>query len=466
MARGKGQEVIPSAKRLIRSLRDMGYDFATAVADLVDNSIEAGATKITIDVEFNGDDSWVRIADNGIGMGLEQLQEAMRYGSEREYDGEKDLGKFGLGLKTASMSQCQRMIVASRGNKQQKEIHAYSWDMDHVDATNRWEILKVDKRELKFVLNGYLDDTTGTVVFWQRLDRILGYKHPYGENAKKRLNGMCREVEQHLAMVFHRFLAGEVPGKKFQIILNGNLVQPWDPFARNEQNTKKMDPIHLHLEYEGRGGLVTLEPFVLPHQDQFSSRDAFNHTSGPNKWNRQQGFYIYRANRLIQSGGWSGLRTIDEHTKLARIAISFSPHLDEAFKINVAKMRVQLPAQLRDQIETETAPVVRIARHTYDNANKKPVASPPHSSPQPAPGQNLTPPGTPSPAPPPASPFPTRPASSPVPGISNPPSAGAPSTPARFWTFDELQTRLESLAEPDEKPVLLKLLEKLRKTIG
>lgn len=465
MVRGKGQEVIPSAKRLIRSLRDMGYDFATAVADLVDNSIEAGATKIIIDVEFNGDDSWVRIADNGIGMELAQLQEAMRYGSEREYDGEKDLGKFGLGLKTASMSQCQRMVVASRGNKQQKEVHAYSWDMDHVDATNKWEILKVNKRELKFVLNGHLDDTTGTVVFWQRLDRILGYRHPYGEHAKRRLADMCREVEQHIAMVFHRFLAGEVPGKKFQIMLNGNLVQPWDPFARNEQNTKKMEPIHLHLEHEGRAGLVTLEPFVLPHQDHFSSRDAFNRTSGPNKWNRQQGFYIYRANRLIQSGGWSGLRTIDEHTKLARIAISFSPHLDEAFKINVAKMRVQLPTQLRDQIENETAPVVKLARYTYDNANKKPAASPSHPSPHPASGQNFTPSGAASPAPTPVSPVPTRPASPPVPGTGNQPS-GTPSAPARFWTLDELQAKLELLADPDEKPVLLKLLEKLRKTMN
>lgn len=439
----------------------MGYDFATAVADLIDNSIEAGATKIAIDVEFNGDDSWVRIADNGIGMRLDQLQEAMRYGSEREYDGEKDLGKFGLGLKTASMSQCQCMVVASRGNKQQKEIHAYSWDMEHVDATNRWEILKVDKRELKLVLNGHLDDTTGTVVFWQRLDRILGYRHPYGEHAKKRLADMCREVEQHLAMVFHRFLAGEVPGKKFQITLNGNLVQPWDPFARNEQNTQKMDPIHFHLEHEGRAGLVTLEPFVLPHQDHFSSRDAFNRSSGPNKWNRQQGFYIYRANRLIQSGGWSGLRTIDEHTKLARIAISFSPHLDEAFKINVAKMRAQLPAQLRDQIETETAPVVRIARHTYDNANKKPSTSP-----HPASGQNSTRSDANSPAPTPAGSFPARPANPIAASSGNQPTAGTPSASARFWTLDELQVRLESLAEPDEKPVLLKLLEKLRKTIG
>jgi anti-sigma regulatory factor (Ser/Thr protein kinase) len=166
MSYGNGQEVIPSAKRLIRSLRDMGYDFPTAVADLIDNSIEAGATHVTVDVEFDGDNSWVRITDNGLGMSLSQLQEAMRYGSEREYDTEKDLGKFGLGLKTASMSQCQRLSVVSRSNPKLKEIFAYCWDLDHVDATNKWEIVRIDRKSLKFILDGYLANTTGTVVFW------------------------------------------------------------------------------------------------------------------------------------------------------------------------------------------------------------------------------------------------------------------------------------------------------------
>lgn len=454
MARTRNQEVIPSAKRLIRSLRDMGYDFSTAVADLIDNSVEAGATQVIIDVEFDGDNSWVRIADNGIGMSLEQLQEAMRYGSEREYDGEKDLGKFGLGLKTASMSQCQRMIVASRNNVQQREVHAYSWDMDHVDTTNKWEIVKVSKRELKFVLNHHLNTLTGTVVFWQKLDRILGYKHPYGEMAKKRLSEMCRALEQHLAMVFHRFLAGEVPGKKLQIILNGNRIEHWDPFARNEVKTQALDAIPLHIEHEGKAGMVILEPYILPHQDLFSSKDAFNHASGPNKWNRQQGFYIYRANRLIQSGGWSGLRTLDEHTKLARISISFSPHLDDAFKINVAKMRVQLPGQIREKIETATSRVIKLARHTYDNGNKGAPPYSTHPTPPPVPVSTGINPRVSIPS------EPTTPTTS---FSSN--STTPSSQTNKLWTLDELQQKLEMLAEPEEKPVVVKVLERLRKNI-
>lgn len=361
----KGHEVIPGARRLIMSLRDMGYDFAQAVADIVDNSIEAGASLVTIDVEFDGDNSWVRIADNGKGMKPDQLREAMRYGSERDY-GDDDLGKFGLGLKTASMSQCQCLSVASRWNSDRANIAAYSWDLDHIQKTNRWEILPIEDRDLGPAIRQPLKDTTGTVVLWQRLDRILGYKHPYGEMARKQLSQMCREIEQHLSMVFHLFLSGQASRRKLRILVNGNEVTPWDAFCQSEPKTKKLQPIRLQVEHEGVHGEVLLQPYVLPHQDDFSSPEAFRLASGPNNWNQQQGFYIYRANRMIQSGGWSNLRAPDEHTKLARVVVSFSPVLDEAFKINVAKMRVQLPAKIRDDVKNAIVPVTKLAREVYD----------------------------------------------------------------------------------------------------
>jgi hypothetical protein len=357
-------EVIPSAKRIIKSLRDLGYDFSQAVADIIDNSIEADATVVEVKVEFDGDDSWVRISDNGNGMKPDQLQEAMRYGSERDYDSD-DLGKFGLGLKTASMSQCQRLSVASRTSNR-KDMVAYSWDLDHIEKTNRWEILPVGPGALWRTLLHPIKDRSGTVVLWQRLDRVLGFKHPYGEAARKRLSQMCRDLEVHLAMVFHRFLSGELPGKKLRILLNGHEIKPWDPFCKREPKTRKLPPIRLKVEHEGRAGKVVVVPFILPNQESFSTPDAFRHASGPANWNQQQGFYIYRAGRMIQSGGWSNLHAPDEHMKLARIALSFSPELDEAFKINVAKMRVQLPAQIRDAVKDAIAPVRKLAREVYD----------------------------------------------------------------------------------------------------
>lgn len=435
MAINRGHEVIPSARRLIRSLRDMGYDFASAVADLIDNSIEAKATSVAVDVEFDGDDSWVRIADNGRGMTTAELKEAMRYGAERDYE-DDDLGKFGLGLKTASMSQCQRLSVASRVSKDRADIAAFCWDLEHIDKTNRWEILALDRNGLGPTIRESLKERTGTVVLWQRLDRILGFKHPYGEFARKRLLSMCRELEEHLGMVFHRFLAGEARSRPFKILVNGNVVEPWDPYARKEPQTQELQPITLQVEQDGVVlGDVLVEPFVLPHQDKFSSLVAHGKTSGPRKWNRQQGFYIYRAGRMIQSGGWSNLRTIDEHTKLARVAISYPTKLDEAFKINVAKMRVQLPQTLRDGMEKAIGPVVRIADKTYRNASKK--AGNQSGA---LPDANATARGV----------------------KANPDLSGAKQDAPRAWTFDELAAELATAATKKEKPVIRNVVSRVR----
>jgi hypothetical protein len=240
--------------------------------------------------------------------------------------------------------------------------------LKHIERTNRWEILSTERDEaLGLIVRRPLGEGTGTVVVWQRLDRILGYKYPYGEMARKRLSQICREIEVHLGMVFHRFMMGEIKGKRIKLRLNGNEIKPWDPFCRNETKTRKLQPLSLRVEQEGgTSGSFRLEPYVLPHQDDFSSADAFRTASGPANWNQQQGFYVYRGGRMIQSGGWCGLRAPDEHMKLARIALSFSPKLDELFKINVAKMRVQLPSQSREETREALLPSTKAARAAYD----------------------------------------------------------------------------------------------------
>lgn len=432
-----GNEIIPSARRLIKSLRDLGYDFVSAVADLIDNSIEAGASLVEIDVEFDGDDSWVRIADNGKGMTPAELREAMRYGVERKYEKEA-LGKFGLGLKTASLSQCQRLSVASRTNPDRADITAYCWDLAHIEKTDRWEIIPLVRNYLNPAIRDPLKKSTGTVVLWQRLDRILGYKQPYGEMARKRLLSLCRDMEKHLAMVFHRFLSGAIPKKKIKILINGNPINPWDPFVSSEKKTKELSPVILNIEHDGVSGVIKLEPYVLPHQDDFSSQDAFRQASGPANWNQQQGFYIYRAGRLIQSGGWCRLRTADEHTKLARVALSFSPTLDEAFKINVAKMRVQLPAQIREEIDLAIRPVVKIARDVYDRPSSRPSAK---SATKPSKG--------------------TTGSTAPTPANSRQGKEQFPNSDIqRLWTIDEFQFRLNDVAEPEERPIISRVFDR------
>jgi Histidine kinase-, DNA gyrase B-, and HSP90-like ATPase len=364
-----GVESIPGARRLIKSLRDMGYEFEAAVADLVDNSITARASTVRINAQWAGSDSFVSIADNGIGMSAHELREALRFGSERDYD-DDDLGKFGLGLKTASLSQCKRLVVASRQSETRAEINAYCWDLTHIEATNRWEILPIRSADLPDIARIHLKETTGTVVIWQQLDRILGYSNPEGEPARKRLIEMCGKLEEHVAMVFHRFLENKVRGKRLAIYINENKVTPWDPFVANEPRRKVLDPISLRVDGHGGRSDVVFEPYVLPAQSMFSTPEAHKRASGPNQWNRQQGFYIYRSDRLIQSGGWSNIRTLDEHLKLARIAVYFSPKLDEEFKINVPKMKVAFPAEIRADVERGVKLWTRVADETYRKANK------------------------------------------------------------------------------------------------
>jgi len=363
------EEVIPSAKRLINSLRSLGYEFPTAVAELIDNSIEADATEVFIKVEFDGENSWMMIADNGRGMSAEKLKEAMRFGSASVYN-EKSLGKFGLGLKTASFSQCKHWLVATKSDSQDNEIISFKWDLDHVNRTDRWEILPIKKNNLNPVIKDYLQNKTGTVIFWQRLDRILEYENPNTERARKKLINMCRDLEEHLAMVFHRFLMGEVTGKKPRIFLNENEILPWDPYVRNEKATKELEVIRIPLEHEGVHGEVVIEPYILPPSKAFSTPQTHSKASGPKKWNQQQGFYIYRNDRMIQSGGWCHFRTYDEHTKLARFALNFSSKIDGAFKINISKMYVSLPPQIRKEIEDKIQPLISRAREIYDNDEK------------------------------------------------------------------------------------------------
>ncbi len=357
--------VIPSARRLMESLRDIGYELPSAVADLVDNSVDAGATRVEITVGFEGADSWIRIADNGTGMSTARMNEAMRYGSDRDYAA-NDLGKFGLGLKTASLSQCERLTVATRTNPSRREIEIRRWDLEHVRDEDRWELLRLSPREVLDELLEPLQEGVGTVVMWERLDRVLSYKLPSGLAAENGLVALCRDIEEHLAMVFHRFLAGRASRPlPFAVFLNGNPVEPWDPYASDEPATRRLDRQTITLRHEGRGLPIRIQPYVLPNQMQFSSQRAWEEAAGPKKWNRQQGFYIYRGDRMIQSGGWNRLRTPDEHTKLARVALDIPPSADAAFEVNVSKMRLLIPSSIRPDLKALASAVASRAQSAF-----------------------------------------------------------------------------------------------------
>lgn len=358
--------VLPSARKLMDSLRDIGYDLPSAVADLVDNSIDAGAENVDVTFGGEGAGAWVRIADDGMGMSPSELDEAMRYGSERTYSSSA-LGHFGLGLKTGSLSQCRRLTVATR-RRLKGRIAVRRWDLDVVAERDSWDLESPPRAELPRHLLEPLQESTGTVVLWEHLDRILAFRNPDGAASRRALESMAAEVATHLGMVFHRFITGEwTDGEAFvNVAVNGAPVTAWDPFAREERRTKVLRRQTIELPLEGgRRAKLRVSPFVLPAQNEFSSPEAHQLAAGPNRWNRQQGFYVYRRDRLIQSGGWNRIRTLDEHAKLARIAIDLPVGHEDLFGINVAKMSIVIPEAARPPLRTIASSVVQEAQRKY-----------------------------------------------------------------------------------------------------
>lgn len=365
MAGTKTIEVAPSAARLTGSLRDIGYDFMTAVADLVDNSIAAGASRINVYTQFVPQGSYVLISDDGSGMSQRELMEALRFGTRRNY-GKNELGRFGLGLKTGSFSQCRRLTVVTRTAPTRARFNVMTLDLNRIARTDTWDITANESSPAIERAKDLLRESPGTVVVWEDLDRVLPERYAETGWGRRRLRSLADRTADHLAMVFHRFIAGGVADRSEVVIcVDEAKLEAWDPFAPDEHERVVLSEQVFEVEKEGGSSEVRFRGVVLPARDRFSSHEQFERLSGPQKWNRQQGLYIYRAGRLIQHGGWSGLRGIDEHTKLARAAVDFDTDLDEAFQINVAKMRVELPPAVRQMLERPVHELCVLADDAY-----------------------------------------------------------------------------------------------------
>lgn len=397
----------PGAKRLIESLRNLGYECSTAIADLVDNSIAANASEILIDIHAQEGNRppYIVIADNGRGMDRAALHEAMRFGAFQDYSTD-DLGKYGLGLKTASLSQCRTLTVASKakaGRKTRPRRSYMRWDLDYVYRTDDWDLLAPESSELREweadALNQELAGTNGTVVLWSGLDEALPLLGSDDLRSREKfLARLIEEVSDHLRMVFHRFMEGSVTGRRrLTIVVCGEKLAPWDPFCR-DQSTRELDILNVRVAGVSRSGAqttgtVTISPFVLPREDEFTSPQRWKNAAGPRNWNQQQGFYFYRNNRLLQAGGWSYLRSVDEHTKLLRVAVYFTGDLDQPFSLNVTKMRARIPAEIREVVSGAVSKWAKTARERYDRRpSSKGGPAPQAPSTRPLPGRRAEPP--------------------------------------------------------------------------
>jgi len=359
----KLREVIaaPYAAALVEGHRDFGYNLQTALADVIDNAITAGAGKVELIADTVSDEPWIAVADNGCGMSEAELVEAMRLGSKNPTDHREahDLGRFGLGLKSASFSQCRSLTVLTRRDG---VTSCARWDLDRIAERNDWALELLDDIEA-IPTNDLLPDT-GTVVVWQKLDRLSGgYTNDQAKRARH-INAELAGAERHLRLVFHRFLERRKP--RLNLLLNGRSLDPIDPMASDHPATQKdpEDPLQL------KGGLVKVRCHTLPHHKRME-RDEWDELGGPDGHLKSQGLYVYREDRLIIAGGWLGLARQAELTKLCRIAVDIPNTMDSEWKIDVKKASAQLPPVVRERLRKVVERFVGTSKRTYRAKGRK-----------------------------------------------------------------------------------------------
>ena len=335
--------VPPRATSMLESLRGLGYSTGAALADIVDNSISAGASSIHIEFSWEGDHSRISLLDNGRGMSDAQLEEAMRLGNRSPLDfrDPEDLGRFGMGLKTASLSQCRRLTVASVGKE--GSTSCLRWDLDEMseDPNAAWVLFEGPSKGSEIFLEPLSASHSGTMVLWERLDRVVSDGYTADDFLK-----LIDKVEQHLGMIFHRMLNG--PHERLRIFLNGRKVRPWDPFMTGHPAKSWQSPVDKRNSGTAR---VEVQCHVLPHRDRLT-REEFDLAGGPEGWVAQEGFYVYRNERMLLAGGWLGLGQgrpwiREESYRLARIRLDIPNSADAEWKIDIRKSTARPPLPLR-----------------------------------------------------------------------------------------------------------------------
>jgi len=355
---GKTRNAPPRAGAMLEALRGLGYSTAAALADIIDNSVSAEATEVRVDFAWAGTTSRISVLDDGRGMDDAELESAMRLGDKSPLDARapEDLGRFGMGLKTASFSQCRRLTLASVNAGARACLR---WDLDALAANpdGGWLLFEGPAKGSEAFLAPLANRPAGTLVLWETLDRIVtaGYK-------PDDFNDLIDRVEAHLAMVFHRLLQGPKP--RLRLVLNGRAVAPWDPFMMGHPAKPWASSI---ARTNTDAGPIEVECHVLPHKDKLSASE-FDVAGGPEGWTAQQGFYVYRNERLLVAGGWLGLGqgrawNREEAQRLARIRLDIPNTADAAWKIDIRKSTARPPVSLRPWL-------TRLAEDTRERARK------------------------------------------------------------------------------------------------
>lgn len=354
MSVGEGLELPPVAPMLMESLRAVGYTTSAALADLVDNSVAAHASRVEI-LFSAGHQPYLAILDNGDGLTQDKLQAAMRFGSSdpRERRNGMDLGRFGLGLKTASLSQCRSLTVASLVDG---HVATAQWDLDECEQRATWWLSRPHLASLPDGLVARLQGAgRGTIVLWRKLDRMIR-----GVDTARGIEVSLAEASDHLAMVFHRFLAQEFGA--FEIVVNNRPLPRLDPFLEGHSRGQSLHSEAFAIE----GQVVKVSPFVLPFPSRLHHNEL-ERVGGRESLKTSHGFYVYRGGRLVVPGGWFRIVPADELVRLARVRVDVPVELDHLWKVDIRKTIAEPPVALRPELKRIVGAVTIRSRRVYSH---------------------------------------------------------------------------------------------------
>lgn len=331
-------ELTPPAKALINGIRAIGYSFSTAVADIIDNSISAKATNIDIYSDPLDEQPYFSILDNGIGMNRQELINAMTFGSNRTHkkDSPNDLGRFGLGLKSASLSQCRKFIVIT---KQSNNIYAMSYDLDLIEKNNKWDLIELSIAEVENeqCYNELLKYENGTLVIWKNFDKLESNSNNFEDSFRN----LVSDAKKHVELVFHRFY------NKVSIYFNNKRIEKRDPFLSSSLKSQTGRESLIDIN----GIKIVVIPHTLPNANALSNEER-SLLGNPKSIYDEQGFYIYRNERLIIWGSWLHMGYKSELNKLARVQVDIPSSLDYIWMLDVKKSSAKIPDLIKEQIRS------------------------------------------------------------------------------------------------------------------
>ena len=357
----KSVDIPPYAPTLMESTRAIGYSIEAAIADIIDNSIAACATQVDIDF-FPIGESYISILDNGCGMSEKELISAMQYGSQSplEKRDEQDLGRYGLGMKTASLSQCRVLTVLS---KKDNCLSGCQWDLNHVKQAESWSLIVLDACDMKSMpsLEKLSALKNGTLVIWQELDKFSVGETNVAEAFKRKMD----LIRVHLSLVFHRYLSGETGLKKLDIRMNDLSIVPQDPFLI-KKSTQLMDEETIMV----RGEKVKVKPYILPHTSKLTQKEL-KALGGKEGLRKHQGFYVYRNKRLLVWGTWFRLMRQGDLSKLARVQVDIPNSLDDLWTLDIKKSTATPPEKVKQNLAVIIEKISEGSKRTWTYRGKK-----------------------------------------------------------------------------------------------